>query len=100
MNATFFETSKEKINSIELVIKLGNFFLKNKIAIVNTTKLAINSGVDQTPKTKGSISIAPIPKSSIKLKTELFDAIRAGNTTETKLIRTMEIEKRKTIKLT
>lgn len=96
MNATFFETSNEKTNSNDLEIKSGNFFLKNKIINVNTTKLIINKGTAKTPETKGSMSSESIPISSSNPITELFDAIRAGKTTETKLIRTIMRENRKT----
>ena len=41
-----------------------------------------------------------MPNSSSNLIVELFDAMSAGNITETKLIRTMDIEKKKTIQLT
>ena len=57
-------------------------------------------GKAQTPNVKGLTSAKTIPNSWSSFMVELFEAIRAGKITEIKLIRTIEIEKRKTIQFT
>ena len=96
IQAVFLEISKEKIKSIGFLIETGNFFLKYSSVIIKITIFAAMSGKAQVPMVNGLISKMSIPNSLSSEIVELFDAIRTGNTTETKLIRIMDIEKMRT----
>ncbi len=59
---------------------------------MKTTKFAANNGYAHIPVSKESTSNNVIPNSLSSLIVELFDAMRVGNTTEIKLMKTIEIE--------
>ena len=95
--ATFFETSKLKINWNAFDIDCGSLFLKCKIArpktIPNNTKRAAARG----PVSYGSICLPEIPNCSRSLTSVKFATIIEGNTTGIRLKITIEMVKKNTI---
>lgn len=93
MNAVFLEISNANnfLNNDER--KSGSLFLKYKIVRLNIMKLDMITPIDQTPVSNGSGVTGSIPGIFTVSETR----IRAGKITEVKLIKTMLIEKRKTI---
>jgi len=69
------------------------------MAIPKTTIFAATNANAQKPIENGLTSKSSIPSSLRSLIVELLDAINAGNTTETRLIKTTDIEKRNAAQL-
>ena len=69
------------------------------MAIPKTTIFAATNANAQTPIENGSTSTRSIPYSWNSLIVESLDAINAGNTTETRLIKTTDTEKRNATQL-
>jgi hypothetical protein len=93
MNAVFFEISNENNFSNKDDNDLGSLFLKYSIAKPIVITLDNTTPADQTPVSKGSGVIESIPG----ILTVSEAKTSAGNITDTKLIKTILIEKRKTI---
>ncbi len=69
------------------------------MAIPKTAIFVATNANAQKPIENGSTSKSSIPSSKRSLVVELLDAINAGNTTETRLIKTTDIEKRNSVQL-
>ncbi len=95
--ATFFETSKLKINWNPFDMDCGSLFLKCKIArpktIPDVTKRAPESG----PVSYVSICFPEMPNRSSSLTAVKFATIRDGNTTGIRLKITIDMVKKNTI---
>ncbi len=80
-------------------MEFGNLFLKYKMTIPKTAMFTVTNGNAQKPIENGSTSRRTISSSLRSLSVESLDAIKAGNTTETRLIKTTDKENRNTAQL-
>jgi len=93
MNADFFEISNATNLPNKFDREFGSLFLKYKNAKTNVMIPDTITPPDHTPVSNGS----GVTGSISGITTVSDTKINAGNTTDTKLINTMLIEKRKTI---
>ena len=92
-NAVFFDISKVNIFKNKTERKFGSFCLKYKNAKPKVITPEITTPNDHTPGSKGSGVTGLIPGITAVSDTK----IKAGKITETKLIKTILIENKKTI---
>ncbi len=95
--ATFFETSKLKINWNPFDMDCGSLFLKCKIARAKTIPDVANRAPANGPASKRSICFPEIPNRSRSLTAVKFATIRDGNTTGIRLKITTDMVKKNTI---
>jgi len=93
MNADFFEISNANSLANNDAKNPGSLFLKYKNTKPNVMTLIMITPPDHTPVSNGSGVTGSIPG----IITVSDTSIRAGNTTEVKLINTIQIETRKII---
>ncbi len=95
--ATFFETSKLKINWNPFDIDCGSLFLKCKIARPKTIPDVTKRAPAKGPASYGSICFPEMPNRSRSLTCVKPATIRDGNTTGIRLKITIDMVKKNTI---